>query len=170
MHIGHLRTTAIGDALVRMLDAVGHHVVRENHIGDWGRPFGMLIEHLVDLGPERADTLGLGDLDAFYKEANAKFDAGGDFQERARRRVVLLQQHEPETIALWEKLVAQSAVHWNDVYRKLGVLLTDDDLAGESRYDELMPEVIDRLQAAGLLVGVRRRRGRVPARLHEPRG
>ena len=125
--------------------------MRENHIGDWGRPFGMLIEHLVDLGPERADTLGLGDLDAFYKEANAKFAAGGDFQERARRRVVLLQQREPETIALWEKLVAQSAVHWNDVYLKLGVLLTDDDLAGESRYDALMPEVIERLRAAGLL-------------------
>ena len=86
MHIGHLRTTAIGDALVRLLDAVGHDVVRENHIGDWGRPFGMLIEHLVDVGgAERAETLELGDLDAFYKEANAKFDAGGDFQDRARR-------------------------------------------------------------------------------------
>jgi len=151
MHIGHLRTTAIGDALVRMLDAVGHVVVRENHIGDWGRPFGMLIEHLVDLGPERADTLGLGDLDAFYKEANAKFDEGGDFQARARQRVVLLQQRDPETIALWEKLVAQSARHWNDVYGKLGVLLTDDDIAGESRYDALMPEVLERLDAAGLL-------------------
>jgi arginyl-tRNA synthetase len=135
-----------------MLDAVGHDVVRENHIGDWGRPFGMLIEHLVDLGPERADTLGLGDLDAFYKEANAKFDAGGDFQARARQRVVLLQQRDPETIALWDKLVAQSARHWNDVYGKLGVLLTDDDIVGESHYDELMPEVIDRLRAAGLLV------------------
>jgi arginyl-tRNA synthetase len=134
-----------------MLDAVGHDVVRENHIGDWGRPFGMLIEHLVDLGPERADTLGLGDLDAFYKEANAKFDAGGDFQARARQRVVLLQQRDPETIALWDKLVAQSARHWNDVYGKLGVLLTDDDIAGESRYDALMPEVLERLDAAGLL-------------------
>ena len=151
MHIGHLRTTAIGDALARMLTAVGHHVVRENHIGDWGRPFGMLIEHLVDVGPEQADTMGLGDLDAFYKEANRKFDAGGDFQDRARRRVVLMQQREPETIALWEKLVAQSAVHWNDVYLKLGVLLTDDDLAGESRYEALMPVVIERLRAAGLL-------------------
>ena len=106
MHIGHLRTTAIGDALTRMLGAVGHDVVRENHIGDWGRPFGMLIEHLVDVGAERAQSLGLGDLDAFYKEANAKFDAGGDFQDRARRRVVLLQQRDPETIALWEALVA----------------------------------------------------------------
>jgi arginyl-tRNA synthetase len=152
MHIGHLRTTAIGDALVRVLDAVGHDVVRENHIGDWGRPFGMLIEHLVDMGgAARAATLELGDLDAFYKEANAKFDAGGDFQDRARRRVVLLQQRDPQTIALWQALVGQSAQHWNEVYAKLGVLLTDDDIAGESRYDELMPEVVDRLAAAGLL-------------------
>jgi arginyl-tRNA synthetase len=152
MHIGHLRTTAIGDALVRVLDAVGHDVVRENHIGDWGRPFGMLIEHLIDVGgAARAATLELGDLDAFYKEANAKFDAGGDFQDRARRRVVLLQQRDPETIALWQALVAQSAQHWNEVYAKLGVLLTDDDIAGESRYEDLMPEVVDRLAAAGLL-------------------
>ena len=152
MHIGHLRTTAIGDALVRVLEAVGHDVVRENHIGDWGRPFGMLIEHLVDVGgAERAKTLELGDLDAFYKEANAKFDAGGDFQDRARRRVVLLQQRDPETIALWQALVGQSAQHWNEVYSKLGVLLTDDDIAGESRYEELMPEVVERLAAAGLL-------------------
>jgi arginyl-tRNA synthetase len=152
MHIGHLRTTAIGDALGRMLGAVGHTVVRENHIGDWGRPFGMLIEHLVDLGPERADELGLGDLDAFYKEANRKFDADDDFRERARQRVVLLQGRDPETIALWEKLVAQSASHWNEVYSKLGVLLTDDDIAGESQYEALMPEVIERLRDAGLLV------------------
>lgn len=151
MHIGHLRTTAIGDALARMLDAVGHTVVRENHIGDWGRPFGMLIEHLIDVGPERADALGLGDLDAFYKEANLKFDADAGFQERARQRVVLLQQRDPETIALWEKLVAQSASHWNEVYRKLDVLLTDDDIAGESQYEALMPEVIERLRQAGLL-------------------
>ena len=151
MHIGHLRTTAIGDALARMLGAVGHRVVRENHIGDWGRPFGMLIEHLVDVGPERADTLGLGDLDAFYKAANRKFEEDGEFQERARRRVVLLQQRDPATIALWEKLVAESATHWNELYAKLGVLLTDDDLAGESGYEALMPVVIERLRQSGLL-------------------
>jgi arginyl-tRNA synthetase len=151
MHIGHLRTTVIGDALVRLLDAVGHDVVRENHIGDWGRPFGMLIEHLVDIGTEHAGELALGDLDAFYKEANAKFDADPAFRERARRRVVLLQQRDPETIALWEALVVQSAQHWNEVFGKLGVLLTDEDIAGESRYEALMPEVVERLAAAGLL-------------------
>ena len=151
MHIGHLRTTVIGDALVRLLEAVGHTVLRENHIGDWGRPFGMLIEHLVDIGTARADTLGLGDLDAFYKDANAKFATDEDFQERARQRVVLLQNGDADTLALWRELVEQSATHWNDVYAKLGVLLTDDDLAGESRYESLMPEVLERLRAAGLL-------------------
>jgi arginyl-tRNA synthetase len=151
MHIGHLRTTAIGDALVRMLDAVGHDVVRENHIGDWGRPFGMLIEHLVDVGVERAESLGLGDLDAFYKAASKAFEDDEEFAARARARVVLLQQGDPETLRLWRLLLTQSAAHWNEVYGKLGVLLTDDDLAGESRYEALMPEVVERLDEAGLL-------------------
>jgi arginyl-tRNA synthetase len=155
MHIGHLRTTVIGDALVRMLEFLGHTVVRENHIGDWGRPFGMLIEHLVDLSAEQGaadvQTLGLGDLDAFYKQATVKFAGDEDFQERARKRVVLMQNGDEETLTLWRALVAQSAGHWNNVYAKLGVLLTNDDLAGESRYESLMPEVLERLDAAGLL-------------------
>jgi arginyl-tRNA synthetase len=151
MHIGHLRTTVIGDALVRVLDFLGHDVVRENHIGDWGRPFGMLIEHLVDIGAESAARLGVGDLDAFYREATTKFADDDEFRARARQRVVLLQSMDEETIGLWRSLVAQSARHWNEVYGKLGVLLTDDDLAGESRYDALMPEVVERLRAAGLL-------------------
>ena len=151
MHIGHLRTTVIGDALVRILGFLGHDVVRENHIGDWGRPFGMLIEHLADLGSDRTGALELGDLDVFYKAANAKFQDDEDFARRARERVVLLQAREPETIALWEELTAVSAHHWNELYAKLGVLLTDDDLAGESIYDHLLPEVLERLDAAGLL-------------------
>ncbi|MGI9031308.1 MAG: arginine--tRNA ligase [Ilumatobacteraceae bacterium] len=151
MHIGHLRSTAIGDSLVRMLEAVGHDVVRENHIGDWGRQFGMLIEHLVDIGIERAESLGLGDLDAFYKSATEQFARDESFQQRARARVVLLQQGDAETLRLWRLLLDQSAAHWNDVYTKLGVLLTDDDLAGESRYEALMPDVLERLSAAGLL-------------------
>jgi arginyl-tRNA synthetase len=151
MHIGHLRTTVIGDALVRVLDFLGHDVVRENHIGDWGRPFGMLIEHLVDIGAEGAGRVGVGDLDAFYREATTKFADDDEFRERARQRVVLLQSMDEETIVLWRLLVAQSATHWNEVYRKLGVLLIDDDLAGESRYEALMPEVVERLRTGGLL-------------------
>jgi arginyl-tRNA synthetase len=152
MHAGHLRTTVIGDALVRMLGFLGHTVVRENHIGDWGRPFGMLIEHLLDIGEDvAAESMRQGDLDGFYKAANAKFTESEEFQERARERVVKLQSYDPETIAIWNRLVAMSNDYFNLVYRKLGVLLTDDDLAGESRYQSLMPEVYDRLEQQGLI-------------------
>lgn len=152
MHVGHLRTTVIGDALVRLMTFVGHTVIRENHIGDWGTPFGMLIEHLVDLGEtEAANELSLGDLDAFYKQARTKFDADPAMQDRARQRVVLLQGGDPETMRLWNLLVELSNKHFNAVYGKLGVLLTDDDIAGESKYNALLPEVIERLRAKGLL-------------------
>jgi arginyl-tRNA synthetase len=152
MHAGHLRTTVIGDALVRMLEFNGHHVLRENHIGDWGRPFGMMIEHLLDIGEDvAAEGLRQGDLDGFYKQANAKFEASIDFQARARDRVVMLQGHDPDTIALWQRLVDMSNAYFNTVYEKLGVLLTDDDLAGESKYQALMPEAYARLESAGLL-------------------
>jgi arginyl-tRNA synthetase len=153
MHAGHLRTTVIGDALVRLLTLLGHHVVRENHIGDWGRPFGMLIEHLLDIGEDvAAEGLRQGDLDGFYKAANAKFNESEEFQARARQRVVELQAHETESIAIWRRLVEMSNAYFNLVYDRLGVLLTDADLAGESRYEALMPEVYARLEAAGLLV------------------
>ena len=133
MHAGHLRTTVIGDALVRMHDFLGHRVIRENHIGDWGRPFGMLIEHLLDIGEDVAAAgLRQGDLDGFYKEANAKFAGSEAFQERARERVVLLQSRDPDTLAIWERLVSMSNDYFNLVYRQLGVLLTDDDLAARA--------------------------------------
>lgn len=152
MHVGHLRTTVIGDALVRMLEFVGHEVIRENHIGDWGTPFGMLIEHLLDLGEtEAADHLSLGDLDGFYKQARAKFDADDAFKERARARVVMLQGGDAETHRLWKLLVGLSTKHFNAVYDRLGVLLIDDDLMGESAYNDLLPQVITRLDALGLL-------------------
>lgn len=152
MHVGHLRTTVIGDALVRMLEFVGHEVIRENHIGDWGTPFGMLIEHLIDLGEETAaDHLSLGDLDGFYKQARTKFDSDESFQNRARHRVVMLQGGDPETRRLWRLLVDLSTRHFNVVYDMLGVLLTDDDLMGESAYNDLLPEVVRRLDDLGLL-------------------
>ena len=152
MHAGHLRTTVIGDALVRMLDFLGHDVIRENHIGDWGRPFGMLIEHLLDVGEDvAAEGLQQGDLDGFYKAANAKFDEDAAFRARARERVVRLQAHDPETIELWQRLVDMSNAYFSQVYDKLGVLLTDDDLMGESEYEALMPVVYDELEAKGLV-------------------
>ena len=152
MHIGHLRTTVIGDALVRMLEFVGHTVIRENHVGDWGTPFGMHIEHLLDIGEaDAAAGLSVGDLDGFYKQARAKFDSDETFQARARNRVVLLQSGDPETLRLWKLVVDLSMRHFNELYRKIGVLLTDDDLAGESMYNDLLPEVVERLRTAGLL-------------------
>ncbi len=153
MHVGHLRSTVIGDSLVRMMEFLGHRVIRENHIGDWGRPFGMLIEHLLDLGEDVAATgLTQGDLDGFYKQANAKFAASEEFADRSRERVVLLQNGDPETGRLWGRLVDLSTAYFNEVYTKLGVLLTDDDLAGESIYQPLMARTVERLDEAGLLV------------------
>jgi arginyl-tRNA synthetase len=152
MHVGHLRSTVIGDALVRMFQFQGHTVIRENHIGDWGRPFGMLIEHLLDIGEDVAAAgLRQGDLDGFYKEANRKFDESIDFQARARDRVVMLQGYDPDTIKIWQRLVDMSNDYFEEVYRKLGVLLTDDDLVGESRYQPLMADAYARLEEAGLV-------------------
>ena len=152
MHVGHLRSTVIGDALVRMSEAVGHRVIRENHVGDWGTPFGMLIEHLIDLGEvDAARELSVGDLDGFYKQARQKFEASPPFQERARARVVLLQGGDTDTIRLWRLLVAESSRYFDTVYRKLGVRLTSDDLQGESAYNDALPTVVERLRRANLL-------------------
>ena len=152
MHVGHLRSTVIGDALVRMHEYVGNRVVRENHIGDWGTPFGMLIEHLLDLGEARAaEEFSVGDLDGFYKEARKKFEANDDFKERSRLRVVALQAGDEETLRMWRVLVAESTKYFNRVYRQLDVLLTDGDLMGESAYNDLLPKVVERLRSGGHL-------------------
>jgi len=149
MHVGHLRSTVIGDALNRMFTYKGHTVVPENHVGDWGTPFGMLIEHLIDIGVETPpDEIDLG---SFYSDARSKFDSDAAFADRSRKRVVRMQASEPETIAHWQMLVNRSLVHFNDVYQMMGVLLTDDDLAGESKYEAALPDVVDMLAAAGLL-------------------
>ncbi len=152
MHVGHLRSTVIGDTIVRMLEFKGHNVIRENHVGDWGTPFGMLIEHLLDLGEgQAANELGVGDLDSFYKQARSKFVSDDDFAERSRNRVVQLQGGDSETLRLWRILVDESMRYFNEVYSMLGVLLTDDDIMGESSYQEILPLVVERLSDAGLL-------------------
>ncbi|MDA8313477.1 MAG: arginine--tRNA ligase [Actinomycetota bacterium] len=153
MHVGHLRSTVIGDALCRVLAHLGHDVVRENHIGDWGTPFGMLIEHLLDVGEEKAVAeLTVGDLTDFYQAARASFEGDEDFKERSRRRVVLLQHGDVETLRMWRVLVEHSIAYFDEVYAKLGVLLTDDDVKGESYYNAMLPDVVADLDAAGLLV------------------
>ena len=152
MHVGHLRSTVIGDALVRMLTYVGNEVVRENHVGDWGTPFGMLIEHLVDLGETHAaEELSVGDLDSFYRSARKKFDESEAFQTRARTRVVALQSGDAETLRLWKLLVAESNRYFQKIYHTLGVLLEPTDVMGESAYNELLPEVVMRLSALGMM-------------------
>lgn len=149
MHVGHLRSTVIGDALSRIFSFKGHNVVGENHIGDWGTPFGMLIEHFIECDN---NNVGEIDLSTFYKEARYKFDNVDDFALRSRQRVVKLQSRDAETIDLWQKLVDFSLVNFNSVYQMLGVLLNDDNLAGESIYEDLLPEVVKRLESRNLIV------------------
>ncbi|MFR9779612.1 arginine--tRNA ligase [Micromonospora sp. MS34] len=152
MHVGHLRTTVIGDAAARLLEWLGHRVVRANHLGDWGTPFGMLIEHLVDLGEaEATQELSMGDLDSFYKAARTKFDADEVFRERARRRVVALQGGDEATLRLWRLLVEQSERYFLTVYDLLDVTLTEQDFHGESSYNDLLDPVVADLDGLGLL-------------------
>jgi arginyl-tRNA synthetase len=151
MHVGHLRSTVIGDALARVLEALGHTVLRQNHLGDWGTPFGMLIEHLLDGGAD-VDAHSIRDLNAFYQAARAKFDAEPAFAERARHRVVLLQGGDEATLALWRKLVDASRHHFNALYRLLGVTLTDADIAGESLFNPWLADVVSELESKGQCV------------------
>jgi arginyl-tRNA synthetase len=153
MHVGHLRTTVVGDAFVRVLEFLGHDVIRANHIGDWGTNFGMLLEHLIDIGEEAAYAqLAAGEINAFYQAAKVKFDAEPGFADRSRQRVVALQAGEPETLRLWQMLVNDSKLYYNAIYRKLGVTLTDDDLAPESFYNAMLESVCDDLERAGVAV------------------
>ncbi|MFG1871600.1 arginine--tRNA ligase [Micromonospora arborensis] len=152
MHVGHLRSTVIGDAAARLLEWLGHRVLRANHLGDWGTPFGMLIEHLVDLGEaEAAQELSMGDLDSFYKAARVKFDADDTFQERSRRRVVALQGGDAATLRLWRLLVEQSERYFLTVYDLLDVTLSERDFHGESSYNDLLGSVVEGLDRLGLL-------------------
>ena len=152
MHVGHLRSTIVGDAIARVTDFVGDHLIRDNHVGDWGTPFGMLIEHLVDVGEESAEAgLLRTDPNAFYQHARVKFDSDPAFADRARERVVKLQSgNDPATIQLWQDLVDMSKAYLRDTYARLRVTLTDDDIRGESFYNDMLPDVTVDLEAAGL--------------------
>jgi len=149
MHVGHLRSTIIGDSLARLLGWQGHKIIRRNHVGDWGTPFGMLIEHLLDVRAEGAEA-GVRELGGFYRAARAKFDSDPVFADRARQRVVLLQSGDPETLALWRRLIDLSVEHFTRLYQALGVTLTPADVVGESAYNALLPGVVDELVEKGL--------------------
>lgn len=155
MHVGHLRTTVVGDSLVKVLEALGDTVIRQNHIGDWGTPFGMLIEHWLEIGEDSPEAaLLVDDPSAFYQAARAKFDSSATdedgFATRARLRVVALQGGDQETFAVWQRLVAQSKRYFNAIYAMLGISLTDDHIAGESSYDAHLAQLCQELEDLGI--------------------
>jgi arginyl-tRNA synthetase len=153
MHVGHLRTTVVGDAVVRVLGYLGHEVIRANHIGDWGTQFGLLLEHLHDVGEQAAyEQLAAGEINAFYQAAKHKFDDDPSFAERSRFRVVALQSGDPETLRLWQILVRDSEQYYRTIYERLGVTLTDTDLAPESFYNDMLADVCDELESLGVAV------------------
>ena len=159
MHVGHLRTTIIGDCLVRVLGFLGADVIRQNHLGDWGTQFGMLIQYLDEHPDARwhHDQLGAGTstvsaLDDLYRAARAAFDADPAFAERARARVVALQAGDPGTIVRWKEIVAESEFAFWEIYRRLGVLLEPEDSDGESFYNSMLADVVDELTADGIAV------------------
>ncbi|WP_426310132.1 arginine--tRNA ligase [Cellulosimicrobium sp. E-16] len=155
MHVGHLRSTVIGDALVRVLDHLGAEVVRQNHVGDWGTQFGMLIQYL-DEHPEAAwqgqGVATMSALDALYRAARAAFEADPAFADRSRARVVALQAGDEPTVAAWRALVEESEEAFARVYDRLGLLLDAGDLDGESRYNAALPGIVAELLAAGVAV------------------
>ena len=153
MHVGHLRTTIVGDAIARILEFAGHRVIRDNHVGDWGTQFGMLIEYLLDVGEESA-AAGLlrTDPNAFYQAARRKFDSDPGFADRARKRVVDLQGGDPATLQLWRELVGLSLDYLHRIYGRLGVTLTDDDIKGESFYNHLLADTVAKLEEEGIAV------------------
>jgi arginyl-tRNA synthetase len=152
MHVGHLRSTIVGDAIARVTDFMGDHLIRDNHVGDWGTPFGMLLEHLVDVGEDSPEAgLLRTDPNAFYQAARVKFDSDQVFADRARERVVKLQSGTDQpTMELWAELVDMSKAYLRDTYARLRVTLTDDDIRGESFYNDMLPGIADDLVAKGL--------------------
>lgn len=150
MHVGHLRSTIIGDATVRTLSFLGHHVIRANHIGDWGTQFGMLIAYLEKMENENANALELSDLETFYRAAKKAYDEDAEFAEKARNYVVKLQGGDAYCNKMWRKLVDITMTQNNQLYQRLNVTLTLDDVMGESLYNDMLPKVVEDLKQKGL--------------------
>ena len=149
MHVGHLRTTIIGDSITRVLGFLGADVTRQNHLGDWGTQFGMLIQYLDELG---VGASAVSVLDELYRAARTRFDADPDFAERSRNRVVALQTGDAATVARWREIVAESERAFRDIYARLGVLLTPEDSVGESFYNPMLADTVTELVEAGIAV------------------
>ena len=152
MHVGHLRSTIIGDAVSRTLEFLGHKVIRHNHVGDWGTQFGMLLAHMEELqGEGSAIRMQLADLESFYREAKGRFDASPVFADRARQLVVELQSGDAHCNRLWREFLDISLSHCQQIYDRLNVALTRADVRGESAYNDDLAQVVEDLTAAGLL-------------------
>ena len=148
MHVGHLRSTIIGDSLARILEAQGHTVIRQNHVGDWGTQFGMLLTYLQDSG---ASSSNLADLEEFYRAAKQRFDDDQDFQTRSREAVVGLQAGEPGALETWHRFIDISMSHCDAIYQRLGTTLKPEHIQGESAYNDALPGVLESLNEQGLL-------------------
>ncbi|GHC70156.1 arginine--tRNA ligase [Streptomyces violaceochromogenes] len=159
MHVGHLRSAVIGDSVMRLLEFTGEHVVRRHHIGDWGTQFGMLIQYLEEHPHEldhKADEISgeeaMSNLDRLYKAARKLFDADEEFKTRARRRVVDLQAGDPQTLAMWQKFVDESKIYFFSVFEKLDMEIRDEDIVGESGYNDMLAETCRLLEESGVAV------------------
>lgn len=151
MHVGHLRSSIIGDSINRVLSFIGHKVIAQNHVGDWGTQFGMLVAYMVEQQQDNAE-FELADLEQFYRAAKVRFDESPEFADISREYVVKLQGGDEAVLALWKQFVEISLHHAQNVYDTLGLLLTPDDVAGESKYNDDLQVVVDDLTAKGLAV------------------
>ena len=154
MHVGHLRSCIIGDCLARLTDFVGHKVIRQDHVGDWGTQFGMLITYLRRAEPKALDgssSLHLADLEEFYRQAKQLFDSDADFADQARQAVVDLQSHQPDTLKAWQLFREESLRHAAAIYSRLGLLMRPEDVRGESAYNDDLPDVVAELDSLGLI-------------------
>ncbi len=149
MHVGHLRSSIIGDSIARVLRHLGHTVIAQNHVGDWGTQFGMLVAYLVEQQAQN-EQFELADLEQFYRNAKVRFDEDPAFADTAREYVVKLQGGDEAVLALWRQFVAMSLKHAQNVYDRLGVLLRPEDVRGESSYNADLQNVVDELLAQGL--------------------
>ncbi|MBR7890065.1 arginine--tRNA ligase [Marinomonas sp. A79] len=152
MHVGHLRSTVIGDAVVRTLEFFGHQVVRQNHVGDWGTQFGMLLAYMERLRAQDAKiSMALSDLETFYRAAKTCFDEDDAFAVRARELVVALQSGDKECLALWDEFIEISMAHCEETYKMLGVSLERQHVMPESAYNDDLQNVVNELKEQGLL-------------------
>ncbi|MFG2179083.1 arginine--tRNA ligase [Streptomyces abikoensis] len=158
MHVGHLRSAVIGDATVKILEFTGEKVISRHHIGDWGTQFGMLIQYLIEHPHELDHEDGasgeeaMSNLNRLYKAARALFDADAEFKERARRRVVDLQAGDEETLALWQRFVDESKIYFYSVFDKLDMEIRDENVVGESGYNDMLAETCRLLEESGVAV------------------